>query len=171
MLALLHNCRSDDHGFDDTHGFDDSRSALSKKEQVMVFLYHMRVNPPLRVIAKQFNIDKRTVSRYIERVRLALCTDFVPLHYGFSDKHFVKCDDGVKRKFTKELVFGELSSWISLKIADRFWDRVKIIAVGDGTYIYSENFGGFLGNKELFSGHKLRCLQKVMCFGTTRGIG
>ena len=109
------------------------------------------------------------MSRYIECVRLALWTDFVPLHYGFSDKHFVKCDDGVKRKFTKELVFGELSSWISLKIADRFWDRVKIIAVGDGTYIYSENFGGFLGNKELFSGHKLRCLQKVMCLGTTRG--
>ena len=36
-------------------------------------------------------------------------------------------------------------------------------------HIYSQNFGGFEGNKELFSGHKLRTLQKVICFGTTRG--
>ena len=46
---------------------------------------------------------------------------------------------------------------------------MKLIAIADGTYIYCENFGGFEGNKELFSGHTLRCLQKVMCFCTTRG--
>ena len=95
-----------------------------------MFLYHMRVNAPLRVIAKQFQVHRRTIGRYITRVREAICSDFVPLHYGFSEKHFVKCGDGIKRQFTKELVFGELSSWMSLKIADKFWERVKIIAVG-----------------------------------------
>ena len=56
-----------------------------------------------------------------------------------------------------------------LQISNEFWDGVKIVGVADGTYVYSQNFGGFEGNKELFSGHKLRTLQKVMCFGTTRG--
>ena len=126
----------------------------------MVFLYHMRVNPPIRVIAKQFQVHRRTVERFFKRVRKALCNDFVPMHYGFTDKHFVKCEDGVKRLFSKELVFGELSSWISLKIALEFWKGVKIVAVADGTYIYCENFGGFEGNKELFLGISFAVFRK-----------
>ena len=122
---------------------------------------------PLRVISRQFKIHRRTAGRYIERVRDAICRDFVPLHYGFGKKHFVLCDDGVVRQFTQELVFGELSSCMSSKISEKFWNDVKITAVGDGTYIYCQHFGGFAGNKELFSGHKSRTLQKVMCFVTS----
>ena len=62
----------------------------------------------------------------------------------------VSCADGMK-PFTKELVFSELSSWMSLQIADTFWNKVKVISVADGTYIYCEKAGGFWGNKELFS--------------------
>jgi len=155
--------------YGDDANLEDTRSALTKKEKVLLFLYHMRVNPPLRVISKQFFVHRRTAARYINRVRDALLRGFVPFHYGFGDQHVVTCDDGSKRKFTKELVFGELSSWMSLKIAERFWDGVRIISIADGTYIYCENFGGFAGNKELYSGHKMRHLQKVMCFGTSRG--
>ena len=51
-----------------------------------------------------FGVSKRTVARCIDRVRDQLCTDFVPLHYGFGPEHMVSCADGMK-PFTKELVF------------------------------------------------------------------
>ena len=101
-------------------------------------------------------------------MRDQLCTDFVPLHYGFGPEHMVSCADGMK-PFTKELVFSELSSWMSLQTADTFWNKVKVIGVADGTNIYCEKPGGFWGNKELFSAHKLCALQKVMFLATTRG--
>ena len=59
---------------------------------------------------------------------------------------------------------------MSLQIADTFWNKVKFIGVADGTYIYCEKAGGFWGNKELFSAHKLRALQKAMFFATARGF-
>jgi len=63
----------------------------------------------------------------------------------------------------------ELSSWMSASIAKEFWGGVKVTSTGDGTYVYCQKLGGFMGNKELFSPHKLRPLQKVMVFATTRG--
>ena len=77
-------------------------------------------------------------------MRDQLCTDFVPLHDGFGPEHMISCADGMK-PFTKELAFSELSSWMSLQIADTFWNKVKVIGVADSTYIYCEKAGGFLG--------------------------
>ena len=74
------------------------------------------------------------------------------------------CDDGATRQFTKELLLNELSSRVGTSIAIEFWEIAKVIAVADGTYnvIYCENCGGYMGNEELFPGHKLRALQNVM---------
>ena len=118
------------------------------------------------MISKQFGIHRSTVARYIVSMRTR---DVVPLHYGFVDQHFVKCDDGQNRPFTKDLVFGELSTWMSLEIAEKLWNGENILDVGDGTYIYCENFDGFFGNTELFSGHKMRTFAKSMCISSSRG--
>ena len=56
---------------------------LSMRQQVMLFFYHFRVNPPIRVISRQFKIHRSTVTRYIVQARAALRSDFVPLHFGF----------------------------------------------------------------------------------------
>ena len=102
-------------------------------------------------------------------MRSVLCESFVPLHYGFGDKHFVKCDDGSIKQFTKKLVLEELSWWISVEIAETFWGKVFVTGVVDGTSFLCQSFGGYIGNKELYSVHKAHSLQKVMGICTSRG--
>ena len=38
------------------------------------------------------------------------------------------------------------------------WNKMTVLAVGDGTYIYTQIFGGFDGNKEF----KLRALEATL---------
>ena len=43
----------------------------------------------------------------------------------------------------------DLSTWMGAEIAEKFWDKMKILGIADGTYIYVQCVGSFLGNKEL----------------------
>jgi len=81
--------------------FSAEQLLLSKREQVLLFLFHFKNNDPQRVISKLFCVSKRTVGRCVDRVRNCLTRDFVKLHYGFGPEHTVSCDDGVRRPFRR----------------------------------------------------------------------
>lgn len=58
---------------------------------------------------------------------------------------------------------------MSPEISKDFRDNKKVLALAEGTYIFVNKLGGFGGNRELFSMHKLRTLEKFMFFATTTG--
>ena len=96
-----------------------------------------------------------TAIRTIDRVVDAMTKQFVPHHLGFGPEHMFE-----GKPFTRELVHDELSTWIAEQIGKKIFKK-KVTGIADGTYIYLMNFGGFSGNKKLYSGQKKRTLSKV----------
>lgn len=128
---------------------------LSHLSMTKVFLAWFRLALPVRALATLFGVSLGTVTDAIEIVMKSLSEDFVPHHLGFGDQHKYK-----GQPLTRDLVNGELSTWIAQQIGKRIFNK-NPSGVADGTYIYIMNFGGFEGNKLLYSGQKKRLLSKV----------
>ena len=129
--------------------------ALDNLNAVKLFLYWLRRALPLEAVAWQFQVSRSTATRTIDRVIDAMKTQFVPSHLGFGPEHMFE-----GKPFTRELVHDELSTWIAEQIGKKIFKK-KVAGIADGTYIYMMNFGGFAGNKKLYSGQKKRTLSKV----------
>lgn len=130
-------------------------SKLSSLEKVKVFLVWFRLALPLRAIARLFWCSTTPILDAISELIKLLDKQFVPHHLGFGPLHKFNGE-----KVTRDLVHSELSTWISQKIGQKVF-KTNMSGVADGTYIYIMNFGGFEGNKMLYSGQKKRTLSKV----------
>ena len=130
---------------------------LSHLSMTKVFLAWLRLAIPQRALATLFEVDEGTVKDAIDIVMTSLIQDFVPNHLGFGPQHKYN-----GKPVTRDLVNGELSTWLSQQIGKKIFKR-NLSGVADGTYIYLMNFGGFEGQKKLYSGQKKRKLSKVSC--------
>ena len=124
-----------------------------------MFLAWLKLSIPLRALSTLFGVDEKTISNTIDIVIKAFERDFVPYHLGFGSQHFYNGENGPER-VTRDLVNGELSTWISQQIGEKVFD-MNSSGVADGTYIYLQSFGGFEGQKKLYSGQKKRKLSKL----------
>ena len=130
--------------------------SLSPLHMTKVFLCWLRLAIPHRALATLFDVSEGTIRDAISIVITSLGRDFVPYHLGFGPQHKFN-----GKRVTRDLVNGELSTWISKQIGEKVF-KSEPSGIADGTYIYLMNFGGFEGNKKLYSGQKKRLLSKVI---------
>lgn len=114
------------------------------------FLFWFKHANVYRVIHVFFQLSVGLVGQRLKCVRQALYEKFVPCHLGF----------GVEHKLTMDRIRNDLSTWMCKAVSENLFKR-WVVAVIDGTYIFCMNFGGFLGQKLLYSLHKKRRLSKV----------
>lgn len=120
-----------------------------------LFLCWFRLALPNRAVCTLFKVSEGTVHNVLLLIIDSLRKHYVPYHLGFGPLHQYEGEP-----FTRELVNGKLSTWISQEIGKKVFQK-NVSGVADGTYIYLTNFGGFQGNKKLYSGQKKRPLSKV----------
>lgn len=125
------------------------------------FLCKMRTADSDERISALFQIPRRTLEGYINQAREILCQDYVPRHLGW--EHKPRDDFVARNSFLAENLFGNPEAPI---------EQRHLIAIADGTYLYTQKSSNYLFQKETYSLHKYHNLVKpfliVCCDGKGR---
>ena len=133
-----------------------SSRVRSCRQAMGIFLTKMRTGLSNTILSTLFQLaSRKTVSRIIHSVRLALLKDFVPEHLGFDHISREEITDHHTTTLAREILAGG--------------DHNIAILVMDGTYIYIQKSGKYTFQRISYSMHKGRPLVKPMVITATDG--
>ncbi|KAJ8670934.1 hypothetical protein QAD02_002193 [Eretmocerus hayati] len=117
-----------------------------------LYLSKLRHGYPNDHFSVIFDTPRRTIDRYMDKVRTGLKENFVPIHLGQGLARQDLVED--RSRVAKALLVDEAES---------------SIFVWDATYVYIQKSANYLFQRSSYSLHKHRCLVKPMIAVTTRG--
>lgn len=119
--------------------------SLKRKGHMMLFVYllKLRTGESDERIASLLNLERSSVSKYLNAARTAMSSEFTPNHLGF--RHLTRQQLIERHTPTSKILFGN-----------------NVVLIWDGTYIYIQKSGNHDFQRQAYSMQKHRCLVKPM---------